>query len=375
MPWADQLPNGNWRACWRDAAGRARSASRDPDTGDVMGRKKHAERVAGNLELAARRGEKLNRGRVMTWAAWHDVWIASRSVEPSTEAGDKLRIGKYLAPQWDGWRLNRITRSDVQAWVNDLSRSELAAGSVEKIMRLFSASMTAAVLDERLPLAVNPCTGVKLPRVAPGHERYLTRGEVEAIAYHLNEPYRTAVYLAAGTGLRWGELAGLHWQRVDLGERAVDVVETWDRDAGRIKTYPKGHYRRGVPIGNWLHPVLAEARHRARQGWREVSQWPRHQTVTTRCVERAELRPPPMGHRLRAGRRRRGPPARPAAHVRVVARAGRCAVAGGAAAARPRLDRHHAAVLPPRCQPERTGSRRVGLALVMTPRPTLVPLI
>lgn len=259
MGWAQPLPNGNWRACWRDAAGRVRSTSTDPADGRKFTRKAHAERVAGALEDKERHGDRATVGRSLTWGAWEPIWLERRRVEPSTRAGDAHRIEKYLRPKWERHRLNRITRGDVEAWVLDLARDDtITAGTIEKIVRLFSASLTAAVADERVPVTANPCSGVKLPPVPPGHERFLTRAEVEQVAYFLNEPYRTAVYLAAGTGLRWGELAGLHWQRVDLEERLVDVVETWDPAAVRIKTYPKGHNRRAVPIGDWLRPVLTD---------------------------------------------------------------------------------------------------------------------
>jgi integrase len=231
MAWAERLPNGYWRACWRDTLGKARSTTRDPNTNAQL-KEAQAKRLAGDMETAARRGEKTGLGASPTWGNWCPMWLESRVVEPSTAEVDLLRIDRYLMPQWGPRRLNRITRSEVQAWVMQLSRGHLAPGSVEKVVRLFSASMTAAVRDERVPVIANPCSGVDLPRVAPGHERFLTRGEVEAIAHQLGEPYRLAVLLAAGTGLRWGELAGLHWQRVDLGECMIDVVETWDPTAG-----------------------------------------------------------------------------------------------------------------------------------------------
>lgn len=256
MGWAEELPNGKWRAVWRDELGRKRSRA-------GFAKKAAALRVAGENEAKNRRGERTADGLAPTWGDWCPTWLAARVVEPSTAAVDQLRIDRYLIPQWSARRVNRITRSEVQAWVKQLASGHLAPGSVEKVFRLFSASMTAAVRDERVPVAVNPCTGVELPRVAPGHERFLTRGEVKAIAEGMNEPYRTAVLLAAGTGLRWGELAGLHWQRVDLGERMVDVVETWDPTAGRVKAYPKGHNRRGVPIVGWLAGALGDAHDRA----------------------------------------------------------------------------------------------------------------
>lgn len=265
MPWIERLPTGHYRACWRDATGRARSTTRDPVDGKRFTREAHAKRVAGEQEQRARRGDTSTTGRALTWGKWCPIWLETRAVEPSTKAGDALRVEKYLKPYWSGQRLNRITRSDVQTWVHTLARTDLSAGSIEKVVRLFSASMTAAVLSDRVPVTANPCSGVKLPRVAPGHERFLTRDQVDRIAYFLNEPYRTAVLLAAWTGLRWGELAGLHWQRVDLDGRLIDVVETWDREADRVKTYPKGHYRRAVPIGDQLLPVLTAAREHAPQ--------------------------------------------------------------------------------------------------------------
>lgn len=266
MSWAERLPSGHWRACWRDQANRPHSTVFDPDTGEKMRREEHARRVAGKLEDDARKGRGRNVGQFPTWGDWRPLWLEDRRVEPSTAAGDARRIEKYLEPKWGAWRLNRIKRADVQAWVNELAATDLAAGTIEKIVRLFSASLTAALESERVALAANPCSKVKMPRVAPGHERFLTREEVDRVVYHLDPPYDTAVLVAVWTGLRWGELAGLHWQRVDLDTRVLDVVETWDREAKRVKTYPKGHNRRGIPIGDRLLSVLTEARPDAPSG-------------------------------------------------------------------------------------------------------------
>lgn len=261
MPWADKLPNGFYRACWRDELGVSHSTSRNPENGQRMNRAT-ARRIAGKLEDATRHGRAAHMGRAPTWGDWLPHWQAHRIVEPSTRKGDALRVEKYLLPRWGTVRLNRISRSDVQAWANELAASDLSAGSIEKVVRLFGASITAAVESDRVRLPVNPCVRIRLPRVAPGHERFLTRAEVDRIVDHLNEPYKTAVLLAAWTGMRWGELAGLHWQRVDLDRRLIDVVETWDREAGRIKTYPKGHNRRGLPIADRLLAVLDAAKAR-----------------------------------------------------------------------------------------------------------------
>jgi integrase len=224
-------------------------------------------RYAGEQEGRGRRGEHTADGRSPTWGAWRDQWLAGRRVEPQTARQDATRIRRYLTPRWEAVRLNRITRPDVQAWVNELADTQahrrdgdprpdatISPATVDRIYRLFSTSMKAAVLDGKL--AATPCVGIKLPTVAPGHERYLTRGEFDLIAFHLREPHASMAVLLVGTGMRFGEAAGLHWQRVDLEHGEIHIVETWDPEANEIKPYPKGHLVRAVPIPSWLRAVL-----------------------------------------------------------------------------------------------------------------------
>lgn len=256
MPWTEQLPGGTWRACWRDVTGRKRSKS-------GFTRKAAAKRYAGEQESKTRRGDPMSDGRSPRWGDWCDAWFPARAIEPSTRHNDGIQVECYLRPKWGQQRLNRISRTAVQTWVNELAR-ELSPASVERIYRIFSASMTAALHDETVPLGLNPCVGIKRPPIAPGHERYLTRGEVDAIAEQLNGAYRLSVLLAAGTGMRPGEWSGLHWQRVDLGAGLIDIIDTWDPRAGQVKPYPKGRRRRAVPIPTWLAPVLGEAADRRR---------------------------------------------------------------------------------------------------------------
>lgn len=260
MAWSEQLPNGTWRGFWYDADGRKRSKS-----GFATEKKAHDH--ATWVEQQIKRGEKVDSGRCPTWGQWCRTWQARRVVEPSTAQQDAIRIDRYLTPYWGGQRLNKIRRGDVQAWVNQLAVTPrygrdaddpqpLSPSTVTRIFHLFSASMKAAALDETVPILASPCVGVKLPRSAPGHERFLTRTEFDLIADNLNQPYRVMAQILVGTGMRFGELAGLHWQRIDLTHGLIDIVETWDPAARRIKSYPKGHGRRSVPIPAWLRPGI-----------------------------------------------------------------------------------------------------------------------
>lgn len=265
VAWVQEQPNGQYRACWRDYQGKQRSRS-------GFTRKAAALRYAGEMEGKSQRGETVASGRSLTWGAWRDQWLQARRVEPSTAKQDTVRINRYLTPRWETARLNRISRADVQAWVNELAETPahqsrakdaepddedartLSPATVDRIYRLFSKSLKAAVIDGKL--AASPCLGITIPEPAPGHERYLTRAEFDAIAFFLREPYKTMAVLLVATGMRFGEAAGLHWQRVDLASGLIHVVETWDASSSMVKPYPKGKKIRSVPIPDWLTPVL-----------------------------------------------------------------------------------------------------------------------
>lgn len=277
MAWAERLPNGLWRAVWRDDLGRKRSKS-------GIRSEAATRRFAGEQESRARRGDAIAAGRCPTWGEWLERWRRLRRVEASTVENDESRIRRHLLPQWGTVRLNKITRADVQIWVNELSETlahsssrqpdretrAVSAGTVERIYNLFSSSMSAAALDDTVPLAISPCRGIELPIPGEGHERYLTRTEFDHIAHHLNEPYRTAACLLVGTGMRFGEFAGLHWQRVDMIAGRIDIVETWDPSSGTIKPYTKGKHR-----------ALGPDSHLAATGARQPDRPADHQTRRT----------------------------------------------------------------------------------------------
>jgi integrase len=249
VPWTEQLPTGLHRACWRDASGRKRSKS-----GFVQ--RAQAARYAGEQETKTRRGEAGYTGRSITWGAWAPTWLDLRQVEGTTQSSDATRLARWVEPRWGKVPLARISTEDVQGWVNELG-TQMGPASVAKVYRLLSSSLKAAVRYRRL--AVSPCIDIDLPSPPPGGERFLTRGEVDAAVYYMAGPYRAAAILLVGTGMRFGEMAGLHWSRIDFMAGSIDVVETWT--GTEIKPYPKGGSRsyRRVPLPSWVADALPEA--------------------------------------------------------------------------------------------------------------------
>lgn len=82
-------------------------------------------------------------------------------------------------------------------------------------------------------IPVNPATGVKPPKPAPGRVRYLQPGELRAVLEAAPSWLRPIVALAAATAMRRSEILRLRWLDLDLhGGRAL-LPQTKNGD-GRI---------------------------------------------------------------------------------------------------------------------------------------------
>jgi len=76
---------------------------------------------------------------------------------------------------------------------------------------------------------------VKLPRIARTEQRFLTAVEVERVADAIGEHFGPLVYSGAYLGSRWGELAGLRGERLNLLKRQEQIVGTLEEVRDRLR--------------------------------------------------------------------------------------------------------------------------------------------
>lgn len=249
MAWAEQLPSGRYRGVYRDGQGKRRSAGTFPH-------KAAASRAAGAAEAKARNSiwSDPDAGK-RKWSEWADEWWPTRTVEPGTQARDASRRKVHLDGQWGHVQLGNIKRQDIRAWHAKMRRAGVGASTAQRAVHLLSASLSAAVDAEILPS--NPAARLAFPKGEQAVERFLTRDEYDAIQGQMPTALdQLVMHLLTNTGLRWGEVAGLHWNRVDLDRRVIRVVETFDERVGRIKPHPKGKSVRDVDLPEWLADLL-----------------------------------------------------------------------------------------------------------------------
>ncbi|MBA2640481.1 MAG: site-specific integrase [Nocardioidaceae bacterium] len=238
-----------WQARWRDPDGRQRKRT--------FAKRSDAERFMTGVQHSVHAGSyvDLARSRV-TVGEWAERWLAGQvQLKPSTRARYEILLRRQVLPTWERVPLAKVGHADVAAWVASLAATGLAAATVRQAHRVLSLVLTLAVRDGRIPR--NPADGVPLPRARRGERRFLTHGQVVALAAAAG-PYRLAVLTLAYCGLRYGELAALRVSRVDLMRRRLDVAESVTEIGGR-PSYgtPKTHQQRSVPVPRSLVDDLA----------------------------------------------------------------------------------------------------------------------
>ena len=107
-----------------------------------------------------------------------------------------------------------------------------------------------------------PAANVSLPR----KRRPLTLAELDRFLRALPREWRLLFLLLAHTGVRIGELLGLTWSKVHLGDDPHLVVDGQMYRSGKRQGLKSRHSCRTIP----LSPGMAQAL----QGWRERSAFP-----------------------------------------------------------------------------------------------------
>lgn len=249
MAWVERLPSGKFRGGWRDSTGRKRYT-------DPHALKRDAREEAQEQEVKARRQAAKSAGKLsarISWGEWWDTLSETRVFESDNDRTEYYIVKDYLLPQWGDIPLNRIEQPDVQRWVN-----ALVAGNVpgwkhdrlpepsyaQRIYQVFSASISRALADG--VLTTSPCVGVKLPKRRRKPKAYMPVGD--AAKLELRPDYRDAVDFGLETGLRPGEICGLHESRIDFDTGWLYVVEAFVERKRVIRPCPKDKDARKVPL-------------------------------------------------------------------------------------------------------------------------------
>lgn len=243
-------PNGQWRARYRDEAGRQHARH--------FARKVDAERWLKEVAAAQVTGTYVDpRAGKITFKAWFTHWADGKEWATGTRtAADRALASVTFADV----PLAKLTPDHVRAWLRTMRDDGLAPSTRKMRFDYVKMSLRAAVRDRRL--SVSPCEGVTAPRVPSDRATTVvpTQGQVAAALDAAPPHFRGFVAVCAYAGLRLGEAAGLRLDDVDWSARELRVVRQLQgqTDAELEVTPPKGGKTRRVHVPDGLLDVLRE---------------------------------------------------------------------------------------------------------------------
>lgn len=211
-----------WRARYRDADGRehSRHFARQADG------KQWLDEVTTSILTGKYVQPKAGKVKFRTFA---EDWLNDRIQRDATEQLYRGHLERHVYPVIGSKNLDSITSKTITRLVKRLhegvegERAPLAPATVGVVYKVLASVFRDAVRARKI--AETPCVDIKLPEVSKARIRPLTTEQVELLAERVPEQLRALVILAAGAGLRQGELLGLTRDRLVLDSNPRVVVD------------------------------------------------------------------------------------------------------------------------------------------------------
>jgi integrase len=261
-----RLEDGRYQVLYRDKLGKQRA--------------EHCDRLdqARDFKAAARvdkkRGQFIDpRAARVPFNEWARTWFKSRHKLGDSKRSKSLSVlEKHIIGDSDHglgrMQLGRITAVEVQEWVNWMVVAGYKPSYIRGAYTLLGGALRGAKSHNLIAEA--PLNGIELPQSERKRERFLSEIEIERLVAAFDPFHRALVLTASWSGCRWGELAGLLRDNLDLdhGRLHVRTVLVLRDDGGKLtwglKDYPKSDSgRRTIGLPASLVIVLRQHLERA----------------------------------------------------------------------------------------------------------------
>lgn len=153
-----------------------------------------------------------------------------KKLKPSSYDRMESTINTHIIPCLGKFKIDKITRTDIQLFINQLYEQQgLSYSSIKKVYVALNACYKYALLDSII--VKNPCEGVILPPIVERTKaiNIFTLEELERLKTAILSDkcyYGYAFLLILNTGLRMGEALALLWLDVDFTNKTITVNKT-----------------------------------------------------------------------------------------------------------------------------------------------------
>lgn len=227
-----------------------------------------AREFKGKLDSGTSRAPLSSTPVARYYEAWIDSYTGrtSRGLEETSRDEYRRSFTLHVLPlPIARLRMREVRAPDVRDWLRELERAGVPPSTIRKAKAALSVMFATAVEDG--DLGSNPVSDVRYVASAEAQRRHprrrrreLTAADVVEILNAMPERWRAFFTMLAQTGVRIGELLGLTWRHVHLGDDPhVMVAEQVYR--GRRKQLKTEASMARVPLApamagwlTWLRP-------------------------------------------------------------------------------------------------------------------------
>jgi integrase len=165
-------------------------------------------------------------------AEYTAVWLdgLERLVLPSTVEAYAGRLQRHVLPRLANHRLDEIEVDDILALISDLRTRGYSGTTIALTLTPLSRLLANAV--RRGLIDSNPLSKLdrsERPRISRQERPVLNPDEIGRLLEAAAPSYRALLATALLSGLRQGELLGLHWRDVDFDNQLIHVRTALNR--------------------------------------------------------------------------------------------------------------------------------------------------
>ena len=209
-----------------------------------------------------------------------ELWLKSyeMTVKPQTFIATKRMIHNHLIPVFGDIKLDKLSVSYIQGFINDLSKEFAHFGTVHSINKRV---LQYGVSLQLIPF--NPARDVILPKVVkPDNKaiKFIDYDNLKALMSYMeklsNKKYSYyfdyvlySVLLA--TGCRFGEAIALTWSDIDFENATIDINKNYNRSVDIVGTPKSKAGFRVISIDQKTVNLLRLYKNRQRQLFTDIS--------------------------------------------------------------------------------------------------------
>jgi integrase len=206
-----------------------------------------------------------------TVAGYYESWIegyrgrTARGVQESTTREYRISFKHHILPlPIAHTKLRDLTPRGVRDWFEALEKRGASPATIRRARIALRVMLACAVADDEITSnAAADARYIPTEQVQAKHAkpapRNLTAADITAILQAMPEQWRAFFFTLAQTGVRVGELLGLRWANVHLGDDAHIVIaeQIYRGKRKRLKTDASNAQ---VPLSPFIASWLAELR-------------------------------------------------------------------------------------------------------------------